>query len=179
MGLSRIFLSISLCAVVVFGGCYDEAPITGRKQLSLVSSSSLNSMALGEYNDFLKSNKLSNNAAEIERVKRVGTNIANAVDRYFNSKGKSELLSGYEWQFNLVEDKAQNAWCMPGGRVVVYTGILPVTKDDTGLAVVMSHEIAHAVAEHGKERMSQQLLVTLGGLALEQATSKQPDKTRS
>jgi predicted Zn-dependent protease len=135
-------------------------------------------MSAQQYGTFLKENKLSQNQQQIATVKRVGTRIQDAVERYFASSGLQDYLKKYNWEFNLVEDKQVNAWCMPGGKVVVYTGILPVAKDDAGLAVVMGHEIAHAIAEHGNERMSQGLLAELGGTALSTALSTQPDVTR-
>jgi predicted Zn-dependent protease len=112
-------------------------------------------------------------------VKRVGFNIQKAVERFMIQKSLSNRLNGYAWEFNLVQDKHKNAWCMPGGRVAVYTGILPVTLDDAGLAVVMGHEIAHAVANHGAERMSQELLVQMGGMALATAVASQPQQTQN
>jgi predicted Zn-dependent protease len=136
------------------------------------------SMSLQQYDTFLKEHKLSTNKEQTETVKRVGAKIADAVERYFASSGMSAQVSGYKWEFNLVEDKQVNAWCMPGGKVVVYTGILPVTKNDAGLAVVMAHEIAHAVARHGNERMSQGLLAQFGGMALAEALSAKPAATQ-
>ena len=112
-------------------------------------------------------------------MNRVGTRIERAVERYFSEHSLSSRLKGYQWEFNLVEDKQANAWCMPGGKVVIYSGILPVTRDDNGLAVVLGHEIAHAVANHGGERMSQALLVEMGGLTLDAALSQNQTKTNS
>ena len=154
-------------------------PITGRKQLSLIPASEMFSMSYAEYGEFLKTNKLSANQQQTAMVKSVGGKIQRSVETYFKQKGLSDALSGYKWEFNLVESEDVNAWCMPGGKVVVYTGILPVTKNETGLAVVMGHEIAHAVAEHGNERMSQGLLAQLGGMALSEALSKESEKTRA
>lgn len=111
-------------------------------------------------------------------VKRTGARIKDAVERYFASQGMSGRLSSYKWEFSLVEDKEINAWCMPGGKVVVYTGILPVAQGEAGLAVVMGHEIAHAIAEHGNERMSQGLLAQFGGMALADALAAQPAATK-
>jgi len=111
-------------------------------------------------------------------VKRVGTNIQHAVEEYLAQNNLSNRLEGYKWEFNLVEDEQVNAWCMPGGKVVVYTGILPVTKNEIGLAVVLGHEIAHAIAEHGNERMSQGLIQQLGGAALSVALRDKPQLTR-
>ncbi|HOO40153.1 MAG TPA: M48 family metallopeptidase [Syntrophales bacterium] len=153
-------------------------PVTGRTQLNLIPADSMLSMSYQEYDKFLKSNKLSTNAAETERVKRVGKNIEKAVYRYYAERNLTQQLSGYNWEYNLVESKDVNAWCMPGGKVVIYTGILPITADDTGLAVVMGHEIAHAVAQHGNERMSQQLALQMGGQALATAVATQPALTQ-
>ncbi len=172
------FAALLLAQLAFTVGCMSEVPITGRKQLSLVPTSSLNSMAYQQYRDFLKQHKLSKDAAKTAMVRRVGVRIQHAVEKYFREHGMRKRLRGYDWQFNLVEDKQKNAFCMPGGRVVVYTGILPVTRDETGLAVVLGHEIAHAVAGHHSERASQQMLMAMGGLALSQAVKKKPKKTQ-
>jgi len=153
-----------------------NVPITGRKQLNLVPDSMMNSMSFQNYREFLSQNKLSNNAEQTQLVKRVGVRIQQAVEKYARQHDIS--LKGYEWEFNLVEDPAVNAWCMPGGKVVVYTGLLPVARDDAGLAVVMGHEIAHALAKHGSERMSQGLLVEMGGMAFSQALKSRPAQTQ-
>jgi predicted Zn-dependent protease len=153
-------------------------PLTGRRQLNIIPDATVLSMSFQEYDTFMKENKLSTNASETAMVKKVGQRIQGAVERYFAQNGMSSELSGYAWEFNLVESKDVNAWCMPGGKVVVYTGILPVTKDEAGLAVVMGHEIAHAVAKHGNERMSQQLVTEMGGVALSEALKEKPDQTR-
>jgi predicted Zn-dependent protease len=136
------------------------------------------SMSLQQYDQFLKEHKVSSNKEQTAMVKRVGARVQGAVERYFASSGLQGQLANYQWEFNLVEDKQVNAWCMPGGKVVVYTGLLPVAKDDAGLAVVMGHEIAHAIAEHGNERMSQGLLAQMGGVALSTALSTQPAATQ-
>jgi len=165
------FLLLFLCSC-------STVPITGRSQLNLIPGSSMLSMSLQQYDQFLKEHKVSSNKQETAMVQRVGNRIQGAVERYFTSSGLQGYLADYRWEFNLVEDKQVNAWCMPGGKVVVYTGILPVTKDDAGLAVVMGHEIAHAIAEHGNERMSQGLLVQMGGVALSTALSTQAAATQ-
>jgi predicted Zn-dependent protease len=154
-------------------------PITGRKQLSLISDSSMLSMSFQQYNEFLESNKLSSNPAQIEMVKRVGERLKKAVERYFIEHSMPHELKNYTWDFNLVENSEENAWCMPGGKVVVYTGILPIVRDDAGLAVVMGHEIGHAVAKHGNERMSHALAVQMGGIALSTALTQQPAATQN
>lgn len=155
------------------------APLTGRKQLLLIPNSELNAMSFQQYSDFISSNKLSTDKQQTAMVKNVGAKIEGAVERYFAQQGQSDHLKGYDWEFNLVEDSAVNAWCMPGGKVVVYTGILPVAKNEAGLAVVMGHEIAHAVANHGNERMSQGLVTQLGGMALAKALETKKEETRN
>ncbi|MFZ1257417.1 MAG: M48 family metallopeptidase [Saprospiraceae bacterium] len=155
--------------------------VTGRKQLNLVSESELQVMALKEYTNFLSTNKVlsSGSNKNAEMVKRVGTKIANGIKTYYDSKGQTSILEGYKWEFNLVENNDVNAWCMPGGKVVVYTGLLPITKNENALAIVLGHEIAHAVAQHGSERMSQGLLQQLGGTALQVALSSKPVETQN
>jgi predicted Zn-dependent protease len=134
-------------------------------------------MSYSEYRDFLSKHKVIINTPEAQMVQRVGQRIQHSVEKYFAQNNLSEKLKDYRWEFNLVEDKNINAWCMPGGKVVVYSGILPVAKDDAGLAVVVGHEIAHAVAQHGDERMSQGLLAQMGGIALATALSSKPKET--
>ncbi|MBX3241615.1 MAG: M48 family metallopeptidase [Chitinophagaceae bacterium] len=148
-----------ICTVVIVAGCTTNA-ITGRKQLTLLPEGDLQSMAKTEYQSFLTQNKIVNTTVskDAEMVTRVGKRIAAAITEYYTQQGKGNILQGYQWEFNLVDAKEVNAWCMPGGKVVVYTGILPVTQNEAGLAVVMGHEIAHAIAQHGNERMSQQML---------------------
>jgi len=170
------YITLSIC-LFLLSAC-STVPITGRSQLNLIPGSSMLSMSNQQYGTFLKENKVSRNQQQIAMVKRVGLRVQNAVERYFINSGLKEHLSDYKWEFNLVEDKQVNAWCMPGGKVVVYTGILPIAVDDTGLAVVMGHEIAHAIAEHGNERMSQGLLAQLGGVALSTALSTKPAATQ-
>jgi len=147
-------------------------PLTGRSGLSLVSDSQVVTMSYQQYSDVLKKAKLSNDAGKVQMVKRVGGRIATAAESFLKESGAGADVALYKWEFNLIEDaKAVNAWCMPGGKVAVYTGILPVTRDETGLAVVVGHEVAHAIAKHGNERLSQALLVQLGGIGLSTALS--------
>ncbi len=172
------FIPVLLAASFFLSAC-GTVPVTGRRQLNLIPSSTMLSMSYQQYGDFLQSNRLSGDQGKVQMVRRIGGKIQRAVETYFAQKGMSDELSGYKWEFNLVESKDVNAWCMPGGKVVVYTGILPITRDEAGLAVVMGHEIAHAVAEHGSERMSQGLLTQLGGMALSEALSEKPEETRA
>lgn len=173
----KIFLPIILLALTVY--YCSTVPITGRSQLNLIPASEINSLSFQQYNEFLKTNKLSTDAEKSAMVKRVGVNIQRAVETYFAQNNLSKELKGYAWDFNLVESPEVNAWCMPGGKVVIYTGILPITQDETGLAVVMGHEIAHAIAQHGNERMSQGLLQQLGGVALSVALKDEPALTQN
>lgn len=153
-------------------------PLTGRRQLSLVPESDMISLSLTEYDKFISSNKLSADKNKVAMVKRVGERIAKAVESYMSTAGLAKNLEGYKWEFNLVEDSTVNAWCMSGGKVVVYTGLLPLAQSEAALATVMGHEIAHAVARHGSERMSDQMLLQLGGTALSAALEQKPEQTR-
>jgi predicted Zn-dependent protease len=129
-------------------------PVTGRKQLSLVSSAEINQMSEQQYREVIAKGPLSNNQEQTEMVRRVGVRIQKAVEKYMADKGASSQLAGFNWEFNLIQDdKTVNAWCMPGGKVAFYTAILPICKDESGVAVVMGHEVAHAIANHGAERM--------------------------
>ena len=167
-----------LCGLVLLlSGC-SQVPITGRQQLNLVPDSLINSMSLDSYREFLAQHKLSTDAQQTQMVRRVGGRIQKAVERYSAQNNLSDRLKGYQWEFNLVEDKAVNAWAMPGGKVVVYTGLLPVAQTEAGLAVVMGHEVAHVFARHGSERMTQGLLVDFGGIALSKALETRPAATR-
>ena len=170
-------IKISFIALLIIYGC-SKVPLTGRKQLHMLPETSLISLSLTTYNNFLNSHKLSNDTKNSELVKKVGTRIANAVKLFLKQQHKSKLIKDYKWEFNLIEDNTPNAWCMPGGKVVVYTGILPYTKNENGLAVVLGHEIAHAIARHGNERMSQQLLYQLGGMSLAVAMKEKPQETQ-
>lgn len=154
-------------------------PLTGRSQLSLIPNSQLLATSAQQYTTFLQGNKVSADAKGIALVSKVGNNIKSAVEAYMAQNNMSDRLAGYKWEFNLIESDQVNAWCMPGGKVVVYTGILPLTQDENGLAVVLGHEIAHAIAEHGGERMSQALLVQLGGMGLQEAISSKPQQTQA
>jgi len=155
--MKRLFIAL-FCLALFLTAC-DTVPLTGRRQLTLLSDDQVNSMALVQYNQFLTSNKVEPaSSSNTEKVKRVGNRLAASITQYLNDKGLGDRVSGYKWEFNLVESKEVNAWCMPGGKVVVYSGILPLCQDDAGLATVMAHEIGHAIARHGNERMSQQMV---------------------
>jgi predicted Zn-dependent protease len=168
-------LSILLVAVVL-AAC-STVPLTGRQQLDLVPSDQIMAMSAQQYDQVLDEHTVIRGTDDARMVDRVGNRIRSAVERYLASQNQSQLLQGYNWEFNLIEDDSANAWAMPGGKVAVYTGILPITQDENGLATVLGHEVAHAVARHGNERMSQALLTQMGGAALAVALSQNPAET--
>lgn len=170
IGITTIGLAISSCTTV---------PLTGRSRLNLVSDEQVLPMAFQAYSEFLTENKgavLSASNAQASRVKMIGNKLIAAVKSYMNSNGHGELIKNYNWEVNVVQSKELNAWCMPGGKIVVYTGILPVTKDDAGLATVMGHEIAHAIAGHSAERMSQEMVGQGLGALGTAATANNPKR---
>jgi predicted Zn-dependent protease len=175
----RKLTSLFLLAAT-FVAC-SKNPITGRSQAHLVSESELQAMATQQYQQFLSENKVVASSADrdAEMVRRVGQRVASAVTKYLNQQGQGNTLAGYKWEFNLVQNNEANAWCMPGGKVVVYTGLLPITQNEAALAMVLGHEISHAVLQHGNERMSQGLIQQLGGVALSVAVSNQPAQTQN
>ncbi len=168
----------SLVLVIFFVSC-SKVPITGRHQIHLLPESQMISMSLVAYNDFIKTNQVVVKGNDYSEVNRVSDKLIPAVTAVLKQEGYSDLIAGYVWEVNLVESKEVNAWCMPGGKIVVYTGILDYTKNDAGLAVVLAHEISHAVARHGNERMSQGLLAETGYMALDIALTNKPAETRS
>ena len=169
-----LFLSSALLA-----GCALSL-VTGRRQLNLVQESELQLMAVSQYKTFLDEHKVLSPASskDAAMVDRVGARIANAITKYYDSQGKESVLEGYKWEFNTVDSKEVNAWCMPGGKVVVYTGLLPVSQNETALAIVLGHEITHSIAKHGNERMSQAMVQQLGGMALQVAIAQKPKETQ-
>ena len=177
MKFLKITLYTTLISVLI--ACA-TVPISGRKQVTLVPEFELLSMSLTQYNAFLKDNPpMSAQIEQTKQVKRVGARIAHAVEKYLKQEGQSKRVKDYKWEFNLVDQNVINAWAMPGGKVVVYKGLLPVAKTDAGLAVVMGHEIAHAVARHGNERMSQGILAAAGGVAISVYMKDKPKETQA
>jgi predicted Zn-dependent protease len=168
-----------IIVVILFIFSCSTVPLTGRKQLSLIPDTEMYSMSYQQYDQFIKENKLSQDAQKTKLVKDVGKHIQGAVEQFMNQNDLGSRLLDYRWEFNLVESEEVNAWCMPGGKVVVYTGILAITQNEAGLAVVMGHEIAHAIAEHGNERMSQGLLAQMGAVALSAALDEKPEQTKA
>ena len=150
----KLLLLSVVAAILTSCGTTSTVPITGRKQNLIVSDEQVLSLSTQQYQQYMASAKKSTNAANTAMVQRVGKNLANAVVSYLNANGLGTEVSQYQWEFNLVQDKQVNAFCMPGGKIVVYEGLLPVTQDEASLAVVLGHEIAHAVAKHSAERLS-------------------------
>jgi predicted Zn-dependent protease len=153
--------------------------ISDRRQVAFLPESMLAEMSLTNYNDFISSHRLSSDTRQTAMVKNSGTRIAGAVETYLREQGLESRIKEFNWEFNLIEEDVPNAWAMPGGKIVFYSGILPITENESGVAVVMGHEIAHVVARHGNERMSQQLLLQTGGLALAVAMREKPEQTRN
>ena len=177
--IKTILLSLA-AALLVSCGTTKTVPITGRQQSLMVSDGDVLSLSNQQYQEFMKTAKLSTNAENTAMVKRVGQNLATAVTNYMNANGMGADLQNFNWTFNLVENKEANAWCMPGGLICVYEGILPLTKDEPSLAIVLGHEIAHAVARHSAEQMSTQIkqqygmqigAAVLGGMGVGSNTS--------
>jgi len=177
--MKRIQILIISMLVMLFLETCSTVPLTGRKQVNLLPESEMVAMGFSNYSEFKKEAVLSSHQQNQSMVRNVGANITNAVNKYFSENNLSSRLSGYEWEFNLFEDDTPNAWAMPGGKVAIYEGILPFTRNAEGLAVVVGHEIAHIVARHGNERMSHQLVVQLGGIALSAALDEKPEETRN
>ncbi len=179
MRTNYLRVAIILCGIVLMEACA-KVPITGRRQMNLVNEGELMSMAAGEYQKFLGENQvISASDPRAKMVSTIGRKIADAATKFLGDNNASDRVAGFQWEFHTVEDPTVNAWCMPGGKVVVYTGILPVTQNETALAVVMGHEIAHAIARHGNERMSQGLALQFGGAALEVAAGQNPSATEN
>ena len=177
--MTRLFTS--LFVVLSFVIACTTNPLTKKSQLTLLPESELQAMGSQQYQQFLSNNRVvsASNNRDAEMVKRVWQLIARAVETYYAQNGISEKLNGFKWEYNLVDDKAVNAWCMPGGKIVVYTGLLPITQNEAALAVVVGHEVSHALLLHGNTRMSQGLLQQLGGVALSVAVANKPVETQN
>ena len=156
-------ITLFLFILMIFG-C-NTNPFTGKKTLALVPNSEILPMSFQQYEQFLKEHQVIKNSADAKMVKKVGQKIASAAQRYLSANGYGSYLKDYRWEYNLVKDPAVNAWCMPGGKIVFYTGILPITKTEAGIAAVMGHEVAHALANHGQQRMSAGQLQAIGAVA--------------
>jgi len=166
-----------LAMSLTFYACRKNA--NGRNTLNLVDDATVVSLSGKQYGEFIAANPPITGTPEAEMVKRVGSKLTVAVQQYLSGIGKTDLIKDYQWEFNLVNNAEVNAWCLPGGKIVVYSGLLPLITSDTDLAIVMGHEIAHAVLKHGSERMSDQLLVQYGGAALSTLLSTKPAETQA
>lgn len=173
-----IRFSLLLIGVLLLESC-TKVPLTNRRQMNLLPESMLLSMSLTNYNDYLKQNApIPIKDQQARKVKDIGGKISSAVENFLKEHKQDKRIKDFAWEFNLVKDDTPNAWCMPGGKVVVNSGILPIAKDDEGIACIMGHEIAHAVARHGNERLSQQLLITFGAIGLDVALKEKPKETK-
>jgi predicted Zn-dependent protease len=162
------FLFLVSCSVV---------PMTGRKQFVAIPSSQMITLSAESYSQVLAEGKLSTNTGYVNMVRKVGQRLTAAVETYMKQNNLQAAIEGYDWQYNVLQSEELNAWCMPGGQIAFYEGIMPVCQDENGVAVVMGHEIAHAVAQHGNERMSQQLALQMGGIALSEALKTKKQET--
>ncbi len=170
----KLKYTFSFIAVLAFAiGCTTN-PFTGKQTLALVPNSQILPMAFQQYDEFLSQNKVITGTAQSNMVKSVGQNISVAAERYLTANGYAGYLKDYQWEYNLVQDEAVNAWCMPGGKIVFYTGIMPIAENEAGVAAIMGHEVAHALANHGQQRMSAGQLQALGAVAGNIALSNDP-----
>lgn len=161
---------------LLFQAC-STVPLTGRKQFVAIPSSQMLALSADSYTQVLESSRLSTNQYYVNTVREVGKKLTTAVEAYLKMNKLESTLEGYDWQYNVIVSEELNAWCMPGGQIAFYEGIMPVCEDESGVAVVMGHEIAHAVAQHGNERMSQGLALQMGGIALSEALKEQKEET--
>ncbi|QKJ63734.1 M48 family metallopeptidase [Flavobacterium sp. M31R6] len=166
------YLLIGAGVIGLFYACATN-PITGKNELNFVSNTELFPSSFQQYGTFLKENKIISGTADAKRVEVVGLKIKTAAEKYLAYLGQTGYLNGYQWEYKLIDSKEINAWCMPGGKIVVYSGILPITKDEAGLATVLGHEVSHALANHGAQRMSASQLQELGAVGVAVATGQQ------
>ncbi len=175
MNKKKLLIGLGISLLII--ACAKN-PFTGKNTLALVSNSEILPSAFQQYNQFLSENKVISNTSDAKKVEMIGTKIKVAAEKWLNANGQAGYLNDYRWEYKLVENKEVNAWCMPGGKIVVYSGILPITKDDAGLATVLGHEVSHALANHGQQRMSAGLLQQLGGAGVALATGGEDEKTQ-
>lgn len=173
--MKKYLLLVGIITLALFFSCATN-PFTGKKNLNFVSNSQLFPSAFQQYGTFLKENKVISGTVDSKRVESVGVKIKNAAEKWLKANGHPEYLNGYQWEYKLIENKEVNAWCMPGGKIVVYTGILPIAKDEAGLATVMGHEVSHALANHGAQRMSAAQIQQIGAVGVAVATGSQSEE---
>jgi len=170
---------ISLAVIFLFVVSCSTVPITGRQRINIVSDAEILPASFAQYEGFLKENKISTNTKATNELQNVGLNISKAVDKFMRANGMVSEANSYRWEFNLIEDENVNAWALPGGKVVFYTGILPICDNIDGIAAVMGHEVAHAFAKHGQERMTSSYGQQLGGIAVAISTNNKDPKTQT
>lgn len=174
---SKIKLVVVFVVFLIFSCA--KNPFTGEKTMAFVPNSQIFPSAFQQYDQFLSENKVVKGTKDSKRIETIGMKIKTAAERWLTANNNAGYLDGYAWEYNLVESKELNAWCMPGGKIVFYTGILPVCKDDAGIAAVMGHEVAHALANHGQQRMSAGLLQQLGAVGTQVAVGNKDPKTQA
>ncbi len=171
-------LKLPLIVILLFSFACSSVPLSDRKQFTAIPNSQMLALSTDSYNQVLSEIPLSENRQYNESVKRVGDRVTAAVAEYMKMQGLEARMEGFDWQFVVLQSEEVNAWCMPGGQIAFYEGIMPVCEDDNGIAIVMGHEIAHAIARHGNERLSQQLLINMGGVALSEALQTEKEQTQ-
>lgn len=174
---TKIKISLGLLLLIVISCA--KNPFTGKSTLAFVPNSQIFPMAFQQYDEFLTENKVLKGTTDAKRIETIGMKIKTAAERYLNANGQAGYLKDYQWEYNLVDDPSINAWCMPGGKIVFYTGILPICKDDAGIAAVMGHEVAHALANHGQQRMSAGLLQQVGQVGVAVAVGNKSSETQN
>ncbi len=172
------FKFISIGASILVLSCATN-PFSGKSTLALVPNSEVFPSSFQEYNKFLAESKVITGTTDAKRVEDVGKKIKSAAEKWLNANGHNDYLAGYQWEYKLIDSKEVNAWCMPGGKIAFYTGIIPICKNDAGMATVMGHEVAHALANHGQQRMSAAQLQQIGGSVVDIATSGKSSQTRT
>jgi predicted Zn-dependent protease len=177
--MKKILLFCATCALLAGGWACKKNAFTGRRQFNMIPAAQLNSMSYTQYREFVKDNKTVRSGADYDMVKRIGNDIRLAAETYYRKTGRENQLKGYQWEFNVVDDPTVNAFCMPGGKVIFYTGILKVCQNEDAVATVMGHEVAHALANHGGERMSQGLAAQGLLVGLDVALRDKPAQTRN
>lgn len=173
----KIKFLLGILLAVVFSCA--KNPFTGKSTMALVPNSQIFPSSFQQYGDFLAENKVLKGTSDAKKIELIGMKIKTASERWLNANGHADYLDGYEWEYNLVQSDELNAWCMPGGKIVFYTGILPVCKDDAGIAAVMGHEVAHALANHGQQRMSAGMLQQLGAVGTQVAVGNKDPQTQA
>jgi predicted Zn-dependent protease len=177
--MKKILISAAAMLLLLTGFACKKNAFTGRRQFNMIPASQLNSMSFTQYREFVSQNKTLKSGADYDLVRRVGNDIRLAAETYYKQTGRTDQLKGFQWEFNVVDDPTVNAFCMPGGKVIFYTGILKVAQNEDAVAVIMGHEVAHALANHGGERMSQGLATQIGMVGLDVAMRDKPAQTRN